>query len=461
MYLIGAALLALGVLIVIWLNNVYDDKMRALESQTNAAFFQSLEDAENQLVLRKSIHRKTISSDTLTIDYKDTTEIQGFVVMEFSNDSSLFNNEFRIRDLLGFDHHNLDTTRTITVSISGESSEFFVGDSTSFSVDLDSSSAVLSRVMGENLVDRRLGALKFAIYRAETDTNIRAGFLTEPGRLGNVFVGSDQSVAAIDDAFPVVVKSMIPEIGFGVLLYLIIAGAFYMVYRNLQQERMLRQLKDEFVSNITHELKTPLSIVSVATEALSNDHVLSDHKKSQEYVNITRHEVNRLSGLVDKILNEDNHSDANSEVINVMDTIQKVIRSMQIQSRKINLSGSSDGMYIKMNPSHFNQIIYNLIDNAVKYDNIGNEVKVAARSANEYVEITVSDQGKGIPKPHIDRIFEKFYRIPTFDVHDVKGHGLGLYYVKKHIEEVGGKISVRSDEAGTSFVVLIPAFDEV
>jgi two-component system, OmpR family, phosphate regulon sensor histidine kinase PhoR len=257
-------------------------------------------------------------------------------------------------------------------------------------------------------------------------------------------------------------KKLTPQAGFALFTTGLIFLSFLLVYRSMRAQQKLMEQKDNFVGNITHELKTPVATVGVVLEAIKNFEVLKDKQKTMEYLDLASKELNRLSILTDKILKTSvldyseeiagNQSDIDLETI-----IKNVLDSFQVlaQENQILLHFTSQGQQvIRGNEEHLTQAIYNLVDNAFKHGAEGKEITLTLKGQNEYAIIEVMDKGPGIAPEYRKKIFDKFYRVPTGNIHNVKGYGLGLHYVAGVVRQHGGTISVDSTQgAGSRFIV--------
>jgi len=257
-------------------------------------------------------------------------------------------------------------------------------------------------------------------------------------------------------------KKLTPQAGFALFTTGLIFLSFLLVYRSLRSQQKLMEQKDNFVGNITHELKTPVATVGVVLEAIKHFDVLKDKQKTMEYLDLASRELNRLSILTDKILKTSvlDYSDeiaGNQADIDLEAIIKSVLDSFQVlaQENQIDLQFKGEGQpVVRGNEEHLTQAIYNLVDNAFKHGAEGKEITVSLREQNEHAIIEVKDRGPGIAAEHRKKIFDKFYRVPTGNVHNVKGYGLGLHYVEGVIRKHGGTIAVDSSPgSGCVFIV--------
>jgi len=268
----------------------------------------------------------------------------------------------------------------------------------------------------------------------------------------------------IDNENGYLLKKLAPQFGFSLFLIGLTIVSFLLLYKNLLKQRRLTELKNDFINNITHELKTPIATVSVAIEALKNFNAMDNPERTREYLNISGNELNRLGMLVDKVLKmsmfEKSEMEIKKEPISLDAMVKDVIRSMQLQFEKenanviINLNGTN--FTVNGDKLHITSVLYNLLDNALKYSKDNPAITVAITDKNDAVEFAVSDNGIGINPAYKQKIFEKFFRVPHGDTHNIKGYGLGLSYVAQVVKEHGGTIDVYSGEGkGSTFKVIL------
>lgn len=253
-----------------------------------------------------------------------------------------------------------------------------------------------------------------------------------------------------------------------ILLSLFIVGfttlSFSLLYRNLSRQRRLADIKNEFISNITHELKTPIATVSVAIEAMRSFNAHMTPEKNKEYLDISANELQRLSLLVDKVLKlsmfEKKEIDLKYEPLDMQHLVAEVNASMRLQFEKhgalVQVRAEGDTT-LQGDRLHLVSVVFNLLDNALKYSTGTPRIDIAIRGAANKVSLTVSDNGIGIPADYRDKIFDKFFRVPTGNLHNAKGYGLGLSYVAHVVRKHQGTIRVDSTEGGgSSFVITLP-----
>jgi len=260
-------------------------------------------------------------------------------------------------------------------------------------------------------------------------------------------------------------KEITPQILFSLFLTLLTIGSFYIMYRNLRSQQRLMQIKNDFISNITHELKTPVATVSVALEALRNFRALDNPQRTTEYLEIAQNELNRLTLMTDKILKtsvyEDNGVALEVKPLDVDALVQQVLASMKLvfEKRKIVLSYQKEGTDFTVDGSeeHLTNVLYNLLDNALKYSGETSSIHIYLKSTSGNIRLSVKDTGIGIAREYQKKIFEKFFRVPSGDIHNTKGYGLGLSYVASVVKSHTGEISVESEPGkGSCFIIILP-----
>lgn len=260
-------------------------------------------------------------------------------------------------------------------------------------------------------------------------------------------------------------QRILPQLLFSIFLFGAILLSFFMVWQSLEKQRRLTELKNDFISNVTHELKTPITTVGVALEALSNFNALKNPARTEEYINISKHELQRLSILVDKVLKmslfEKKEPELKLESFDMHELIEDVLKSMKLQfekfSAQVNFEPKGNNFFIKGDKIHLTNVVYNLIDNALKYSKENPVIELLLNNQNDQIQIIVKDQGIGIAPDAKHKIFDKFFRVPQGDKHDVKGYGLGLSYVSGVIKKHHGDIQVNSQiNQGTTFTISLP-----
>ena len=250
-----------------------------------------------------------------------------------------------------------------------------------------------------------------------------------------------------------------------VMLLLLIIVSFIITLYIIFKQKKLSEIKNDFIGNMTHELKTPISTISLASQMLNDSSIPMELKISNNLSEIITKETKRLGYQVEKVLQmaifdrgqiklKLKETDFNELIDNVINNF-----NLQIENKKGKLEIKKNAEKTKVNVDivHFSNVMSNLIDNAIKYSAENPEIKIETYNRADNLIVKVVDNGIGISKENQKKIFEKFYRVPTGNIHNVKGFGLGLSYVKKIVDEHGCKISVSSEQGkGSTFIIEIP-----
>lgn len=253
----------------------------------------------------------------------------------------------------------------------------------------------------------------------------------------------------------------LPSVFFTLLL--LFTFIFSMVV--ISRQKKLSEMRTDFMNNMTHELKTPVSTISLASQMLDDESITKSPRMISQLSKTIREETKRLMQQIEKVLQmsifEKESSALKLEEMDINDLILGIATVFSIKVEKtggeIQTELDADEAIACVDEVHFTNIIYNLLDNAVKYSNGPLILRVKTWNERSRLMISVEDNGIGIKKNNLKRIFDKFYRVPTGSVHNVKGFGLGLAYVKKVVEDHKGRIWVESEyEKGTKFIMSIP-----
>jgi two-component system phosphate regulon sensor histidine kinase PhoR len=250
-----------------------------------------------------------------------------------------------------------------------------------------------------------------------------------------------------------------------VLFILMIIGTFsYVVYKIIHQKKV-SDLKNDFINNMTHEFKTPIATVSLATEALQEEKVYSSRETMLRYVGVIQQESKRLGSQVEKVLQLASMEKDNLSLCMISTSLNLLVESA-VERAKFQIEEKNGSLKIELleedveilaDETHFSNAIFNLLDNAIKYSPEAPEIHLQISVINHKVIISVKDTGIGLSKDQQQHIFDKFYRVPTGNLHDVKGFGLGLNYVRYIVEAHRGEIKVESQlKKGSKFRIILP-----
>jgi two-component system, OmpR family, phosphate regulon sensor histidine kinase PhoR len=232
----------------------------------------------------------------------------------------------------------------------------------------------------------------------------------------------------------------------------------------LKQKR-LSEIKTDFINNMTHELKTPISTIALSSDVLMKGDFSNDPEKLKRYAGIIYKENKRLENQVERVLNVAKMDKESIQLKKTHVNVHEIIEEIK-DNFEFNQFANGGELFVELNAEkfivdgdlvHLTNVFYNLIDNACKYCEVKPEIHIKTENNSVFLQLTISDNGIGIKRENLSMIFDKFYRVPTGNLHNVKGFGLGLFYVKLIIEQHGGKINVKSTLGkGTSFIIQLP-----
>jgi two-component system phosphate regulon sensor histidine kinase PhoR len=260
------------------------------------------------------------------------------------------------------------------------------------------------------------------------------------------------------------IKESSPWIYVAIIVIVLLIFFAFSVYTIIKQKR-LSEVKTDFINNMTHELKTPISTISLSSESLLKNDFSNDPERLQRYAGIIYKENKRLENQVERVLNmaklDKNELTLEKEDIHIHEIIEEAADSFRFnqleKGGQIDLKLEANNDLVEVDIVHITNILFNLIDNGVKYSKDDPSILIRTSQENKGIKIEFQDSGIGIDKENHKHIFEKFFRVPTGNLHDVKGFGLGLYYVKLVIEEHDGTIRVKSKKGeGSTFSIWLP-----
>ena len=334
-------------------------------------------------------------------------------------------------------------------------------------VEFEFGIATFGRNGVENYFDRKTE--KFAASYSDTVHNIQFMYpLTPPsGTAGENLSLDEVFIVMLPNIDNYVLQSLKWRIVTSILFTIIILLAFYLTVRTMLRQKKLGEIKNDFINNMTHEFKTPIATISLAVDAMKNEKVINDREKLGYFSSIIKEENQRMNRQVETILRasqlEKQEIDLNLEPVNVHQLIQDTVDNFALQLEdkkgKVELSLNAKNDLINADEVHFLNLVNNLMDNAVKYakDNTPPLIKLTTQSNGKNFTLKIEDNGIGMNRDTVKRVFERFYRAHTGNVHNVKGFGLGLSYVKTMVEAHEGDIKAESTLGkGSTFTVDFP-----
>jgi two-component system phosphate regulon sensor histidine kinase PhoR len=250
-----------------------------------------------------------------------------------------------------------------------------------------------------------------------------------------------------------------------IIFTLIIIIAYSSALNQVIKQRQISEIKTDFINNMTHEFKTPIATINLALDAIKSPKVIDDREKTTRYLQMIRDENKRMHAQVENVLRisklEKRELEINKESTDIHEIVEEAIEHVNLiiedRNGTIKTHFEATRTTVLLNDVHFTNVLVNVLDNAIKYSPENPVIDVHTENVKDFVIIKIKDHGQGMSKLAQKRIFEKFYREHTGDIHNVKGHGLGLAYVKRIVEDHNGQIAVESEKGkGSTFTIKLP-----
>ncbi|RTY94558.1 HAMP domain-containing histidine kinase [Flavobacterium sp. GSP27] len=336
------------------------------------------------------------------------------------------------------------------------------------------SSSVLQKLIKKELEEHGIETkFEFGIYSNNLATKIKSSeFKYDKDATYSIPVFIDNEGSSKYDllvTFPLKKKFLLSELVsitvLSIVFTLIILIAYSSALNQLIRQRQISEIKNDFINNMTHEFKTPIATINLALDAIRNPKIIDDKEKVLRYLQMIKDENKRMHAQVENVLRisklEKKELDIIKETLNVHDIINDAIEHVNLilEDREGTIRSHFGALRttVLLNDVHFTNVIVNILENAIKYSPNVPEIDIFTENVKDMVIIKVKDNGLGMSKIAQKRIFEKFYREHTGDIHNVKGHGLGLAYVKRIVDDHNGQVYVESEKGkGSTFIIKLP-----
>jgi len=482
--LLVSSVLLLLALQVLWLKNSYEKAYLDLRKQTSELFRSTIFSLRDSMLL-KNIEHIPVDSGVFGNRLIFTTRVDSIVAQQPKKEN-VSSSQVQIYVASG---KGVDSIKKMVQPLASKFQEGKLPGGASFivrmgvdSLSVDSIEHYYKKNLAEVPVTVSFKVIHHAGLRADLTMNRENIFpppleeMDRPPKREYIFSNKMNSdwvrldpvhryYVQLADFRSILLKQITPEILFSIFLTMLTIAAFATMYRSIRSQQKLMDLKNDFISNITHELKTPITTVGVAIEAIKDFKAINNPTLTNEYLNIAQNELSRLSILTDKILKtaifENKGIEFRPEPIQLDRLIEQVLTSMKLilekQEAKITFTKQGEDFLIIGGSVPLTSIIYNLLDNALKYSLVNPEISISLKADVAQVTLSVKDNGIGIPLQYRKKVFEKFFRVPTGDVHNIKGYGLGLSYVDSVVKSHKGTIDVQSEPGkGSLFIITLP-----
>lgn len=433
--LIFGSLSLLIIFLGLWLNKVYFDEKRALKREIDLMFMRSLRDSEKGL-FNLNRHGKTPNIETITVRQDSLSPpADGKIKMIVVKSSDVRSS--------GIGNDTIEN-RESSIHISWQGKKNKMNDSCE-DINIDD---IFMKNFDTLFQNSKLPFDYELVPMNPGDSNKKSIFFFNPDKNFNrnlVLQNSDYQFY--------ILKKMIPHICFALLLLGAVSFSFWMMYRNWKEQQRVLVLKNSFISNITHEFNSPITSIGLAIEAMQNSDFTVDVEKSKKYLAIAQVELKRLSNMVEKVLKisvlEENKTPFEFNKLDLKLLVENQINAFELQTTSL-----GGGLQFEVVGAHFNingdethliNVLHNLLENAIKYCKQPPKIQLYLKEENQHIRLKISDNGIGMAEEHLKHIFDKFYRIPTGNVHNVKGYGLGLSHVKEILDAHNATILVGSE----------------
>jgi signal transduction histidine kinase len=469
----AAQLLLLG-FIVYWLAGQYDDQKKALLKEMNASWTASEQQMMDSVLMKEFIHpvidsnkkvnfRFEFNTDSLHLESLRRGEKDANGPCRYSKVVVKVADTVENHRFFGADAKEADKSKLILKSVKLIVNEISDSSGNKFNIASWSSTA-----------DTNLMKKAFRDKLKEIDPRLKIGWATVSDTDTFTPAGGTFYFTAIDDGRSLkagvtgfrlfLIRKMLPQLLFALFLLALTMAAFIMSFRSYKAQLMLNRQRNDFMHNMSHELKTPVATVKVALEALKDYDRKSDPVKMNEYLDMAVAEAGRLEMLINRVMQFPEN--ANGYTLNLAkldlrdllnDTIRMIKPRLEKESAALTLKMHENLCMISADALHIQGVLLNLLDNSLKYCTGTADISVDLGCDADYVNLIVTDKGREIPPEYRDKIFDKFFRVPNGDVHNIKGYGLGLSYARSIMELHGGQITYKPGVGvGNGFMLTFP-----
>lgn len=464
----------LTVLVVLWLRGQWAEQGRFLQNQTDQLVTEVEREVFDTLILTTVVRPMLDSGSRVNFRFTFNTDSIRRITEKMADKKVITNLPIERGTVAIAISDTLKTTskhRNITFKTRSDKSrlviqgvKMFINELTDtasqFSFFSDSlirfSDSVLFRQKLEAKLLTRLPGIGF-VFLPTSDSSASSGTVFTAGDIGHTF-----PQVAFTGTTLWLTRQLVAEFLFALAVLALSASAFIVAFRSLKRQIVLNLMRDEFVSNLSHELKTPVATVKVALEALQQFNQKNDPERLTEYLTMAGLEMNRLELLINRVLSVSGLSGRRdlmvTEPVELKSLIKNTLRMMsaraEVAGASITLDVPDEEVVVSGDSLQLQGMLLNLLDNALKYGGPIPEISITLKETAGEVTMSVSDKGPGIAEPYREKVFERFFRIPTGNLHTVKGHGLGLSYARMVAGLHGGTLELdQSDLPGARFII--------
>lgn len=473
------------------------DKLQRQEANSFVDKYNQYKDSTGKIPLKNDllefyyVQKNNLTNQTLV--YRNKVRAEDYNISSSFFDKKLDSVKFKsfnsTRTTEIFNNRNIDNTAiqqslvpdekiqktgSLGVLVSAQFEIFFKDIASTMPIQERVSKANLDKLLKKELEEYGVKTkFEYGIYSNGLATKIKSdGFRYDKNLTYSIPIFSDNegnSKYELLVSFPYKKKFLLTDlIGItllSIIFTLIIIIAYTSALNQLIRQRNISEIKSDFINNMTHEFKTPIATINLALDAIKNPKIIDDKEKILKYLQMIKDENKRMHAQVENVLRisklEKKELDIVKESANIHDVIEDAIEhvSLILEDKNGKITPHFDALRtgVLINESHFINVFVNVFENAIKYSNNAPIIDVYTENVKDFILIKIKDKGIGMSKISQKRVFEKFYREHTGDVHNVKGHGLGLSYVKNIVDDHNSQIFVESEKGkGSTFIIKIP-----
>ncbi|WP_179344172.1 sensor histidine kinase [Winogradskyella ursingii] len=464
------------------LDKAVDDYYAALAERTTVGVFLEGDEQKNAFDDNSKLSKilKNIDetdNEFVNLDSIDTQSIEGITIVRGFKADSMEKRHDETKNPVSIDEFKskIDSIKNVNQDLNFKNVEFLTSkvmiSITNDTLDLK---AVDSLVAQE--LERKNIAVDFYLdYKNpehSIEHSIENGSMPElnPNHESNDYLQTDTKSTFLPEGtfltilFTNTTKAILNRILGGIListlLVLAVISCLFYLLKIIKHQKQLAEVKNDLISNITHEFKTPIATIGVALESMSNFNAIEDKEKTKKYLSMSTNQLKKLNLMVEKLLEtatlDSDNLELNKEPVDIVKLLNSIVNRFKIQfaEKEFKINFKTESLLVNVDTFHFENALNNIIDNAVKYG--GPIILIDLVTKKDNVGILISDNGRSLTKANKDRIFEKFYRVPKGNTHDVKGFGIGLYYTKTIIDKHNGSIQLELSNTATTFKIILP-----
>jgi signal transduction histidine kinase len=468
--------LLLLVFVLYWLKGQYNEEKGKLQKELALTFFSTQDQLVDSVLLKNIV--KPFGNDSAEVFIKiahdtDSTGVQCISSLEesmrFTINDTLDSIEvigvnvldsFKSKEIkeVGKSRKDQMLVKSVKLFVDAAQKRLLASSDSFNAFPFPMDTSVFKTVFSQKLSDGDFDLDVVWLSNENDDTNIHKQFVFRSD------IDKGLPGVKIEKYLGHILRRIFPEIAFAFLLLLLTGSAFYFTYKSLVKQYRLGQMREAFFSNITHELKTPVSTMKVALEAIQGFTAPNEFKGAVGYIEMARSEADRLDQLINHILShsklESDKQILNSAKVDVAQLVHAVLNAVKVvaeqKGAKITFVPPGIKPYIFGDALLMQSVLHNIIDNSLKYSGNLPEIAIQITGHGKNVQIQVRDKGPGIPEKYMDEIFKKFFRVPQGNTHNVKGYGLGLSYARLIMHLHKGEITVRNLKVGCEFTLAFP-----